>query len=55
VQNLERFFELLPEASLPILVRDGRDLVESTTRSFGASHEAAIRIWCRAAQRTKRA
>jgi hypothetical protein len=50
VQNLEHFFELFPEASLLILVRDGRDVVESTTRSFGASREAAIRAWGRAAR-----
>jgi protein-tyrosine sulfotransferase len=49
-QNLEHFFELFPEASLLILVRDGRDVVESTTRSFAAGHEAATRAWCRAAR-----
>jgi len=50
VRNLDRFFDLFPEAALVVLVRDGRDVVESTTRSFGWSHEAATRAWCDAAR-----
>jgi hypothetical protein len=51
VNNLERFFELFPDASLLIVIRDGRSVVESGVRSFGWSYEAATRAWVDAAQR----
>jgi hypothetical protein len=50
VRNLDLFFDLFPSASLLILVRDGRDVVESGVRSFGWSYEGSTRSWCRAAR-----
>jgi Sulfotransferase family len=49
VANLAHFFELFPGASLLVMVRDGRDTVESGVRSFGWKYEAATRRWCRGA------
>src|SRR5262245_36301143 len=46
VRNLERCAELFPGASLVVLVRDGRDAVESALRSFDSPFEAAARGWC---------
>lgn len=50
VRNLGLFFELFPAASLLVLVRDGRDVVESHLRSFGGSFEGASRAWRDAAR-----
>lgn len=50
VQSVQHFFDLFPDASLLILVRDGRDVVESGVRSFGWTYEVATRWWCRAAR-----
>lgn len=48
--NLPRVRELFPTAPVLVLVRDGRDLVESTVRSgFARNHEAAMRDWAAAA------
>ncbi len=49
VENLAHFFELFPEAFLLVIVRDGRDTVESGVRSFGWSYEGGTRRWCRGA------
>jgi hypothetical protein len=50
VRNLELFFELFPRAHLLILVRDGRAVVESSVKSFGANYETMMRHWAKAAQ-----
>lgn len=50
IQNMEHFFNIFPTAALLIIVRDGRDTIESGVRSFGWSYERATRIWCSAAR-----
>jgi hypothetical protein len=45
VQWLENFFQLFPEASLLILVRDGRSIAESAKRSFGHEPSQVARWW----------
>ncbi|MDX2460912.1 MAG: sulfotransferase, partial [Gammaproteobacteria bacterium] len=50
VRNLDLFFTLFPTAQLLILVRDGRDEVESMVRSFGVNREWATRRWAEAAR-----
>ena len=49
VSNLGRFFDLLPRVDLVILIRDGRDVVESGIRSFGWRFEGAIQKYARRA------
>jgi len=50
VTNLELFFSLFPQASLLIIVRDGRAVVESGVRSFGWYREIATHRWATAAR-----
>lgn len=50
VQRLHQFFRFFPHEKLLILVRDGRSLNESITRSFNHNFEQAIRDWVEAAQ-----
>lgn len=50
VTGLEHFADLFPEAYLVILVRDGRDVVESGARSFGWDRDAMARKWAEAAE-----
>jgi protein-tyrosine sulfotransferase len=50
VTHLGHFFRLFPRARLVILVRDGRDLVESFVRSFGGEYEPVMRKWAGAAR-----
>jgi len=50
VKNLKNFFKLFPKEKLLILVRDGRDVVESNHLSFKYSREKATREWAKAAQ-----
>ncbi len=49
VTELDRFFDLWPCSRLIILVRDGRDLAESSARSFDEPVDSAIDRWVRAA------
>ncbi|NNF13908.1 MAG: sulfotransferase [Gemmatimonadetes bacterium] len=50
--NLDLFFPLFPHAKLLLLVRDGRDTVESTMRSFdGRKYEESMRSWASGARR----
>jgi hypothetical protein len=49
VQNLRYCFKLFPHASLLILIRDGRAVVESRMRTFGEPFEVAVRKWAEAA------
>lgn len=42
VRNLPNFFKLFPNARLIILIRDGRAVVESNVKSFGADYESTI-------------
>jgi hypothetical protein len=51
VHNFEHFFKLFPEATLLIMVRDGRGVVESGVRSFGWSYESATNHWASNARR----
>ncbi len=51
VRNVDLFFRLFDDASLLILVRDGRSMVESGMRSFGWDFEEATRNWATAADR----
>jgi len=50
IDNLDRFFDLLPNARLLILVRDGRAVVESGIQSFRWPREAAVRKWAECAE-----
>jgi hypothetical protein len=49
--NLENCFDLFPSARVILIVRDGRDVVESGIRTFGWRWEDAVRHWCISAQR----
>jgi hypothetical protein len=52
VDNMGHFFNILPDAPLLVIVRDGRAVVESGVRSFGQkgwSYEKATRWWATAA------
>jgi len=49
-KNLGLFFKFLPQAYLLVLVRDGRAVVESATRTSGLDYESGARAWARAAQ-----
>jgi hypothetical protein len=51
VANVDLFFDLFPEASLLVVVRDGRSVVESGVRSFGWRYPSAMRDWATAARR----
>jgi hypothetical protein len=50
VRNLDRFFELFPDAYLLTIVRDGRAVAESCVRTFGWTYEEAIRHWVTGAE-----
>lgn len=50
VTNLPYVFKLFPEAKLLLLVRDGRAVVESGTKSCWWDEEASMRQWAHAAQ-----
>jgi len=54
VRGLETFFALFPSAYLLILVRDGRSVVESSTRSSGSDFGRVARWWAGAADRILR-
>ena len=43
--NLQSVFELFPAARVLVIVRDGRDVVESGIRTFGWNWECAVRQW----------
>jgi hypothetical protein len=50
VQGIKNIFKVFPEAYVLILVRDGRSVVESSSKSFGISYERAIQLWASAAR-----
>ena len=50
VRNLPYFFDFFPSARLIILVRDGRDVVESNVRSFGSNYEFTMQRWVESSQ-----
>jgi hypothetical protein len=50
VENLPLFFDLLPDAALLVLVRDGRSVTESGVRSFGWSYPVTMKQWADAAR-----
>lgn len=45
VHNLNKFFKLFPKSHLLILIRDGRAVAESRTKSFQTDYESTIREW----------
>jgi hypothetical protein len=49
VEQAHRFFELFPDAALLVLVRDGRSLSESMTKTFGWTYERSFREWAKSA------
>lgn len=49
--HLQLFYQLFPGASLIILIRDGRSVVESGVQSFGWYRESANRHYARSAER----
>ncbi len=53
VNNLEFFPKLFPDEKLIILVRDGRDLVESAVRSFSYDRDETIKNWVKATNTIK--
>ena len=50
VRNMQLLPRLFPSASMVVLVRDGKDVVESCVRTFGWTYERAMRQWARAAR-----
>lgn len=50
VRNLDRFSELFPDAYVVVLIRDGRDVLESGMRSFDWSFDRWARVWAQAAR-----
>lgn len=50
VRNLQHFFTVFPGARLLILIRDGRDVVESMVKSFGTNPEWVMRRWAEGAR-----
>lgn len=50
-RNLDKFFQLFPDATPIIIVRDGQATVESGVRSFGWDYEEAMRTWAESARR----
>lgn len=51
VRNLDRFFELFPEAFLVIVVRDARSVAASAVRSFDGDYALWARTWSKAARK----
>jgi hypothetical protein len=49
--NLDNCFDLFPSARVILIVRDGRDVVESGIRTFGWHWEDAVRHWRTSAER----
>lgn len=49
VENLQHFNTIFPNSKLIILVRDGRNMVESGIRSFGWDFEEATLSWAKSA------
>ena len=54
LDNLELFFEFFPRAHLVVLLRDGRDVVDSGMATFGWELEAAARAWAKGVDRVQR-
>jgi len=50
VQNLEYFPKLFPNSRLLIIVRDGRDVVESNVKSFDFDYGSEMAEWANAAE-----
>ncbi len=50
VEQAEHFERIFPETHVVVLVRDGRNVVESGVNSFGWTYERAIRRWSAAAE-----
>lgn len=50
VRNLNRFFDLFPQAHLVILVRDARSVAASAVKSFGGDYALWARTWSKAAR-----
>jgi hypothetical protein len=45
VRNLHLVSRLVPDAYVVVIVRDGRDVVESAVKTFGWDHRTATRVW----------
>ena len=54
LDNLELFFDFFPRAHLVVLLRDGRDVVDSGMATFGWELEAAARAWAKGVDRVQR-
>jgi hypothetical protein len=52
--GLDNFFKLFPGANLIILVRDGRNVVESGVQSFGWKYQQGFRRWTESALRIQK-
>lgn len=51
--NLENCFALFPGSRIILILRDGRDVVESGMRTFGWKWEPAVRQWAASAHRAR--
>jgi hypothetical protein len=49
--GIESFHRLFPQGKLVLLVRDGRNLVESAVQSFGGSHEEWMQAYAKSLER----
>ena len=49
VENIHRFFELFPKDKLLIIIRDPKDVVASTYKSWGIDSSSVIKEWNKAA------
>ncbi len=45
LDNLEHFYDFFPDAHLVLLVRDGRDVVDSGITTFGWDLAEAAQVW----------
>ncbi len=50
VRNMEYAFDLFPDGNVIIVIRDGRDLIESLMKSFNRSFESSLQRWARNAK-----
>lgn len=50
VHNITQFYNYFPNSKLLIIIRDGRDVLESSVQSFNYDRETTIRRWVKGSQ-----